>query len=493
MACSQSDRQSVSEEGAGPPNIVLILADDLGYGDIGPYGQELIRTPSLDRLAANGLVFTQHYAGSTVCAPSRASLMTGKHTGRVQIRGNYELGGFYDEHEFGQMPLAGDAVTIAEVLRDAGYATALIGKWGMGGPESEGVPNRQGFDYFFGYLDQKQAHNYYPTHLWRNEQRVELENRFFVPHARQYGGSERASDYRDYMGKDYVPYLMLDEAKSFIRDNRDSPFFLYFSSTIPHSALQIPDEELTIYEGDWPDPPLDGGGYTPHPKPRAARAAMISLLDRQVGEIVKTLAEQGIADNTLVIFTSDNGPAPEGGQDVGFFRSSGELRGIKRDLYEGGIRVPFIAHWPDAVPGGGRSDHVSAFWDMLPTFAALAGADTPPGIDGLSFEPALRGQLAEQEHPYLYWEFHGQPPPGPAQAIRKGAWKLIRFLPPGEPSHVELYNLDDDVSESHDLSESHPEIVEELLALMESAREESPYPGFNFDPEAVPVNEYADR
>ena len=233
IACSQSDRQVVFEEDASSPNIVLILADDLGYGDTGPYGQTLIKTPSLDELAADGLVFTQHYAGSTVCAPSRASLMTGMHTGRVQIRGNYELGGFYDEHEFGQMPLADEALTVAEVLKDAGYATGLIGKWGMGGPGSEGVPNRQGFDYFFGYLDQKQAHNYYPTHLWRNEEWFGLDNEFFVPHARKYGGSEHASDYRDYMGEDYVPYLMLEEAKSFIRDNSDSPFFLYYSSPIP--------------------------------------------------------------------------------------------------------------------------------------------------------------------------------------------------------------------------------------------------------------------
>lgn len=469
------------------PNVVYILADDLGYGDLGAYGQTRIDTPNLDRLAAQGLRFTQHYAGSTVCAPSRAALMTGQHTGNVQIRGNYELGGFRDEEERGQMSIDFAYETLPEVLRGAGYRTALIGKWGLGGPGSAGAPNKHGFDYFFGYLDQKQAHNYYPTHLWRNDERVALDNRFFIPHAKMAATSDRAADYRQYIGEDYAPDRLIEEALGYIERARDEPFFLYYAPTIPHSALQVPDAELTAYEGRWRETPLDGGGYTPHLKPRAARAAMIARLDADVGKIVRRLERLGLADNTLLVFTSDNGPAPEGGQDVGFFDSSGGLRGVKRDLYEGGIRVPMIAYWPSVIEAGRRSDHVSAQWDVLPTLAELAGAETPKGIDGISFAPLLTGRGEQSAHAYLYWEFHGRQP-YPAQAVRRGEWKALRPQPRGyDPdAAIELYDLASDPAESRNLAAWHPAVVAEMRTILNDARTRSPYAGFNFDPDATP-------
>ena len=469
------------------PNVVYILADDLGYGDLGAYGQAHIDTPNLDRLAAEGLLFTQHYAGSTVCAPSRASLMTGQHTGRVQIRGNYELGGFRDEEERGQMAIDFAYETLPEVLRGAGYRTGLVGKWGLGGPGSAGVPNKHGFDYFFGYLDQKQAHNYYPTHLWRNDERVALDNRFFIPHAEMAGTSDRAEDYRQYIGEDYAPDRLIEEALGYIERAKDAPFFLYYAPTIPHSALQVPDAELEPYEGRWTETPLDDGGYTPHPKPRAARAAMISRLDADVGKILRRLERLGLAENTLVVFTSDNGPAPEGGQDVGFFNSSGGLRGVKRDLHEGGIRVPMIAYWPSVIEAGRSSDHVSAQWDVLPTLAELAGAETPEGIDGISFAPLLTGRGEQPAHAYLYWEFHGRQP-HPAQAVRRGDWKALRPQPQGyDPgAAIELYDLASDPAESRNVAAEHPAVVAEMRTILNDARTRSPYAGFNFDPDATP-------
>lgn len=473
------------------PNIIYILADDLGYGDIGPYGQEKIDTPNLDQMAERGMLFTQHYAGSTVCAPSRAVLMTGKHTGHVNVRGNRGLGGFLDENEYGQLPLDSQETTVAELLQEAGYETALIGKWGLGGPRGKGGPNSQGFDYFYGYLDQKQAHNYYPTHLWRDTERVELNNSFFVPHPGVYGGSELAEDYQDYIGGEYVPYLLMKEAKSFIARNSNRKFFLYFAPTIPHSALQVPDSELKRYAQAWEETPLNGGGYTPHPRPRAARAAMITLLDRQVGELIKQLERLGIADETLLIFTSDNGPTPEGGQDIDFFNSSGGLRGIKRELYEGGIRVPMIAYWPGIIAEGIRTDHMSAFWDVLPTFAELADAQPPKDIDGISFASVLIGEEAVV-HESLYWEFHGGAP-YPAQALRRGDWKLVRAFPVNSEPTVELYNLSEDPNELCDLSLEEAELVKVLLTELDSARTESPVPGFNFDPDAAPADKFVGK
>ena len=484
-AASQATPTTGARLSGSRPNIVYILADDLGYGDIGAYGQTKIETPNLDRIARNGLVFTQHYAGSTVCAPSRAALMTGLDTGHGQIRGNAERGGFFDANEFGQMPLAASAVTVADVLKKAGYTTALVGKWGLGGPNTQGVPNAHGFDHTFGYLDQKQAHNYYPTHLWKDGKRFPLNNAFFVPHPGAYGQSTAAKDYQKYIGRDYAPYRMLADATAFIDANKKRRFFLYFAPTIPHSALQVPDNLVARYKGRWSETPLDGGGYTPHPTPRAARAAMITELDRQVGALLADLDRQGLTQDTLVIFTSDNGPSTEGGQDLEFFNAAGGLRGMKRDLYEGGIREPMIAYWPGKVPTGKSTDHVSAFWDVMPTLADLAGVAAPTNIDGLSFADVLAGDPSRQEHDFLYWEFHGKTPT-PSQAIRRRDWKLVRLRPEKKAVVIELYNLASDPHERTNVASAHPDVVRELTELIDAARTPSRYAGFNFDPSAAP-------
>jgi len=473
---------------AGPqraPNIIYILADDLGYGDVGVYGQTVIRTPNLDRMATEGLRMTQHYAGSTVCAPSRAALMTGQHTGHTQIRGNQEFGGHLDEEERGQEPLDPASVTIAEVLKSAGYATALIGKWGLGGPGTEGEPNRHGFDYFFGYLDQKQAHSHYPSHLWRNGQRVPLNNPFIHPHPLDSDGATFAGDpadpasYAAYVGREYADDRIMDEAEAFLRSNRDGPFFLYLAPALPHGGLQIPAEELAQY-ADLEEPtPYLGRRYTPHPRPRAARAAMVSRVDADVGRILRLIEDLGIAENTLVIFSSDNGPAPEGGQDMDFFNASGGLRGVKRDLYEGGIRVPMIAWWPGRVPENTISNTVSASWDMMNTFAELSGQPVPEGTDGVSLTETLFGREQAFDRP-LYWEFHEAY--GPAQAVRQGAWKAVRRFAAGfDPdAAIELYNLDTDPRETRDISALRPDVVERLGRLLVQQRTTSPVEVWNF-------------
>ena len=461
------------------PNIVIVLADDLGYGDIGPYGQARIDTPHLDALADEGLVFTRHYSGSTICAPSRASLMTGLHTGHVEIRGNRGSGDYTDENEQGQMALPAHHQTIAELLRAAGYRTGLVGKWGLGGPRAGESPLRHGFDHYFGYLDQKQAHNYYPTHLWRNDARVPLENPFFIPHPKLGGGSTDPADYLDYVGDDYAPDRLIDEALEFMGRESDRPFFLLYAPTLPHSALQVPDSYVDRYAGRWQDIATNGGGYTPHPRARAARAAMITRLDEEVGLLRARIRELGIAGNTLFIFTSDNGPTSEGGQDLAFFNAAGGLRGEKRDLYEGGIRVPMIAHWPGVTPEGRRTDHLSAQWDLLPTVAAIVGRVPEAAIDGLSFAEVLRDGRQEAQHAYLYWEFHEN---APAQAVIQGRWKAVRQFPDGydEAAPIELYDLDADPGERVDTAESAPGPLDELRRLLNTARSPSAVDAFNF-------------
>ncbi len=465
-----------------PPNIVIILADDLGYGDIGPYGQTKAETPNLDQLAREGVRFTQHYAGSTVCAPSRAVLMTGQHTGNTHIRGNWELGDYTDEGERGQMPLAEGRVTLPAMLQQRGYRTALIGKWGLGMQGTPGDPMRQGFDYAFGYLDQKQAHNYYPTHLWENGVRYPLRNRFFIPHISPDEKSKADEIFTKYQGEDYAPDHIIRKAESFIEaQNKNKPFFLYYASTIPHAALQIPKPLLSRYVGRFPEKALDRTNYTPHPTPRAARAAMVTRLDDEVGRIRAALARAGLADNTLIIFTSDNGPTAEGGSDIDFFGATGGLRGAKRDLYEGGIRVPLVAYWAGKTKPGATVPTISASWDLLPTLANVAGASSPDAIDGRSFLPALVGQPQYQTGP-LYWEFHEKA--GPAQAVRDGKWKAIRFQPSGfDPLQpLELYDLDADPRETRDVAAGNPAIVARMSRMLD-ARTRSPVPGYNFDPE----------
>ncbi len=435
-------------EAGRPPNIVFILADDLGYGDLGSYGQRRIRTPHLDRLAAEGMRFTRFYAGSTVCAPSRAVLLTGLHTGHNPIRGNREY------QPMGQEPLPDTVVTLAEVLKRAGYATGLIGKWGLGGPGTPGIPTRQGFDTFFGYLGQRHAHNYYPAFLFRNETRVPLAN--VLPEPQRPDGSGQAV-----RRVQYSHDLFVDEALAFLEAHRAQPFFLYLALTIPHAnneaghdGMEVPD--FGPYAGeDWP-------------APARGLAAMITRMDDGVGRILDRIRTLGRDEDTIVFFTSDNGPHAEGGNDPDFFDSNGPLRGTKRALYEGGIRVPMLVRWPGHVPPGTTSDRIAYFGDVLPTAAALAGTGAPDGLDGLSFLPTLLGRPARQ-HPYLYWEFYEQ---GSRQAVLAGDWKALRQ--PMFTGAVELYDLRTDIGERHNVADRHPDVVARLASLMTEAHTPSP-------------------
>ena len=425
------------------PNIIFIMADDLGFGDLGCYGQEKVRTPHIDRLAAEGMRFTDHYAGSTVCAPSRCSLMTGLHTGHTYIRGNRAV------QPEGQHPIPADSVTVARLLQEAGYATGATGKWGLGPPGSQGDPINQGFEYFYGYNCQREAHFYYPEHLWENDRKIILEEN-------RDGGKEIFSH-------DLIAGKTLD----FIRRNSDHPFFLYVPFTIPHAEIVVPEDSLAEYRGAFPETPYVGSHYGSHETPRAAFAGMVTRMDRDVGRIRALLEELGIAEDILIIFTSDNGPHLEGGHDPRFFESSGPLRGFKRDLYEGGIRVPMVAWWPGTIAAGTLSDHPSAFWDFLPTACDIAGTDPPTEGDGISFLPELLGEGGQREHEHLYWEFHEQ---GRKQAVRMGHWKGVRLNVLSDPDGpVELYDLDNDIAEEHDISALYPDIVQEVRQIMTEA------------------------
>ncbi|MEF8788299.1 MAG: arylsulfatase [Planctomycetota bacterium] len=428
-----------------PPNIIYIMADDLGYGDLGCYGQEKIETPHVDRMASQGMKFTDHYAPCTVCAPTRGSLMTGKHIGHAYIRGNKPV------QPLGQYPLKDEAVTVAEMLQDAGYVTGCTGKWGLGPPDSEGAPQRQGFDYFFGYNCQRNAHFYYPPFLWENDEKVPLP------------GNEGDSE------EQYSHDVIADRALDFIRRNADRPFFLYGAFTIPHAELVVPQDSLEKYKGRFPEEPFDGGSYHYRPQkyPRATYAGMVTRLDRDVGRILDLLAELGIERETLVIFTSDNGPHEEGGNDPAFFNSNGPFRGIKRDLYEGGIRMPFIARWPGVIQPGTRSDHISAHYDLMPTAAELAGVEPPKDTDGISYVPELLGRR-QRKHDYLYWQY------GDTQAARDGRWKALRrnVRSRGFDASVELYDLQNDIGEQNDVADEHPEVCERMKNIMTEAHAE---------------------
>lgn len=359
--------------GIGParrqPNIIFILADDLGYGELGCYGQQKIETPNLDRLAEEGMRFVQHYSGSPVCAPSRCVLLTGKHTGHAYIRDNREMGGWGPDARKGQLPIPEGTTTLGRLLQARGYATCAIGKWGLGGPDSTGHPNKQGFDHWYGYLCQRVAHNYYPTHLWRNREKHVLEgNKWFSAHQRLKKTPADPAGYERYKGAQYAPDLMIEEALAFIRRHRNTPFLLYYATPVPHAAIQVPEDSLAPYRGRWEDQPYLGQkGYLPHPAPRAGYAAMVTRMDPDVGRVLALLKQLGLEENTLVMFSSDNGPAFNGGTDSRFFGSAGPLRGLKCDLYEGGIRVPLIARWKGHIQPGATTDHISAFWDVLPT------------------------------------------------------------------------------------------------------------------------------
>ena len=416
---------------ASRPNILFILADDLGYGDVGVYGQKVVPTPNIDRIAAEGVRFTQAYAGCTVCAPSRCSLMTGLHTGHARIRGNAKV------------PLEASDVTVAKILKDAGYRTGIVGKWGLGGAYTDGIPNLQGFDDWFGFLDQTYAHTYYPDSLWDNKE-------------------ERIIQRNLGTRKQWAQDLFTERALNFLDSSKSSPFFLYLAYTSPHA-----NDELGADTGDGMEVPSDEP-FTSRPWPQVEKnfASMVTRLDRDVGRVLAQLEKTGQSRNTLVIFTSDNGPHKEGGHNPEFFHSAGPLRGVKRDLYEGGIREPMLARWPGKIKPGSTSDQVWAFWDFLPTAAEIAGTRPPASIDGISMLPALLGQ-PQKNHEYLYWEFHER---GFSQAVRMGDWKGVR---PASHAPVELYDLRADLAESHNIAADHPDIVRKVEEIMRTARTDS--------------------
>lgn len=457
IASSDGPADSDVDYKESKPNIIFILADDLGYGDLSCMGQAKFSTPNIDNLASQGMLFTQHYSGSSVSAPSRSCLITGQHTGHTVIRGNKEM------PEEGQYPLPSDTYTIFKMLKDKGYKTSVFGKWGLGAPKTEGAPENQNVDVFYGYNCQRMAHNYYPYYLWYNAEKIVLK-----------GNTDKNEG-------DYAPYLIHDKAIEFIKENKDTTFFMWYTSVIPHAELKVPEHELKMFlgnpdlerekaysgcdEGDY----YKKGGYGSQKYTHAAFAAMVNILDRQVGEICSTLDSLGIADNTMIVFTSDNGPHVEGGADPDFFDSNVKLRGYKRDLYEGGIRVPLIVRWNKEVKQNSVSDHVSAFWDFMPTIADIVGAEVPENADGISLLLELTGCGEQKKHDYLYWEFHEN---NGRMAIRKGDWKAVKY-DVRDNGKMELYNLKDDVSEENDLADEYPDIVAELDSLMKCSRTES--------------------
>ncbi|UMB62046.1 arylsulfatase [Lutibacter sp. A80] len=458
ISCSnQKEKNSldIAQESSKKPNIIYILADDLGYGDLSVYGQEKLSTPNIDALASEGLLFTQHYAGNTVCAPSRSALLTGMHTGHTPVRGNKEI------QPEGQYPIPDDTYTMAEALKKGGYVTGAFGKWGLGYPGSEGDPVYQGFDTFYGYNCQRLGHNYYPFHLWSNRDSIVLS-----------GNSGLKKE-------QYAPNLIQDQALAFLEKNKDTTFFMYVPTIIPHAELVAPDSIMNKYKGKYlPEKKYEGvdggpeyrlGFYESQDEPHAAFAAMIEIMDTQVGEIMKKVKELGIEDNTILVFASDNGPHSEGGADPEYFKSSGPFKGTKRDLYEGGIRVPMIIKWPGKIKEGTKTDLVSAFWDVFPTFSEIAEIPVPENLDGISFLPTLLNKPElQKQHEYLYWEFHER---GGRQAVRKGDWKAVKYNVLKEPNApIELYDLSKDEGETTNVASQYPEIVKEMELILKEAR-----------------------
>ena len=469
-------------DSAGNPNIIFILADDLGYNDLGCYGQKIIETPNIDALANSGIRFTQYYSGSPVSAPSRCVLLTGKHTGHSFIRGNHEWserGEVWDYVKMeedpsleGQYPIPANSVTFSKLLRGEGYKTACIGKWGLGAPFTDGVPNKQGFDFFFGYNCQRQAHTYYPGHLWRNEEVVKLENEFVVPRTRDLDGDGdpgKSESYARYNLSEYAPELMLEEALGFIRSSKDDPFFLHFTTIIPHVPLQAPKEWVDKYRAKIgeEEPYLGDKGYFPCQYPMATYAAMVAYLDYQVGCIIEELKEQDLFDNTIIFFTSDNGPVTTGGAVSQFFENAKPFNQasdrLKGSLYEGGIRVPMIVSWPGFINKSAVSDHICAAWDIFPTICDLSGAEYPVGLDGISILPSITGKGRQKNHEYLYWEY---PERRGQQAVRSGNWKALRDSTRDGNMKVKLFNLESDITEENDLSGQFPDIVKEMEQIM---------------------------
>ena len=462
------------------PNIIYFLADDLGYGELGAFGQEIIETPHIDKLAKSGMIFSQHYSGSPVCAPSRSVLMTGQHSGHTHIRGNDEWKERGDVWNYeavfknplleGQRPLLDSIVTIAEILQSAGYKTGTVGKWGLGAPETDGIPNKQGFDFFYGYNCQRQAHTLYPMHLWKNKEKHLLENKMISPHSGLINGANPndPSSYKDFTLNDYAPELMHREALQFIERNNKVPFFLFYASPLPHVPLQAPQRWEEYYQKIFgEEEPYTGKSYFPNLTPRATYAAMISYLDEQVGDVVAKLQDLGIYKNTLIIFSSDNGPTYTGGADTPFFDSAKPFRSdkgwAKGYLHEGGIRVPMVASWQGNILPNSISDHLSGFYDVMPTICDILDLPTPDHTDGISFLPILLNNEQKKKHEYLYWEFPGY---NGQQAVRLGKWKGIRKNIFEGNLIVELYDLNNDIMEQNNIASQYPEVIKRIEKIM---------------------------
>ncbi len=444
---------SFSVSAAEKPNIIYVLLDDAGYADISCYGQKKFSTPNIDRLASEGMKFTQHYSGSTVCAPTRCSLMTGLHTGHTEVRGNREI------QPEGQAPMSADIVTIPRLVSEAGYTTGAFGKWGLGFPGSVSDPVEH-FDLFYGYNCQREAHSYYPDHLWKNDKRVEFD------------------------GKTYAHDPITDEALAFIRDNKDKPFFVYLPVTIPHAAMHVPAKYSDPFRKEFSQFEDVIGKYSgPNVQnPVAAFAGMMTKVDEDMGRLLDLLKELKIDENTIVMFTSDNGPHQEGGHKPDFFDSNGPLTGYKRNLTEGGVRTHFLVRWPGVVEAGSTSELVSAHWDMLPTICELAGANTPDKTDGISIVPELTGEGEQKEHDYLYWEFYER---GGKKAARWGDWKALQLNINKDPnSPIAIYNLAKDIGEQNDVSADHPELVKKAKEIFKEAH--TPSPNWKFGQKKAP-------
>jgi len=454
------------------PNIIYIYADDMGYGELGAYGQTKIKTPNLDRMSAEGMRFTDHYSSAPVCAPARCMLLTGKHGGHTYIHGNYELGGFADSLEGGQMPLPEGIFTVGKMMQQAGYKTAAIGKWGLGMANTTGSPIKQGFDYFYGYLDQKQAHNYYPTHLWENDHWDTLQNPVINVHKQLDSTKATLADFNYYKGKEYAPAKLTEKALAFIENNKSKPFFLYLPYTLPHLSLQAPDEWVKKYIGQFNERPYYGqNGYASTLYPLSTYAAMISFLDAQVGLILEKIKALGLDENTLILFSSDNGATFNGGVNRQFFNSNGGLRGQKMDLYEGGIREPFIARWPGKINKGTTSAHPSVQFDLMATLAELVHQKTN-ATDGISFLPELMGRTKDQQkHPYIYFEY---PENGGQLAIRMGNWKGVKLDVKKHPEKKwQLFNLQTDRNETTDISEKYPELIKQFELIVKKEHQQA--------------------
>ena len=497
IICSCNSRQKNLVQEIYRPNIVYILADDLGYAELGVYGQEKIETPNLDALAKSGMIFTQHYTGTPVCAPARFNFLTGKHSGHSYVRGNdewAERGRVWnykavvkDSTLEGQRPIPLETITVANKLKEKGYATAMVGKWGLGAPHTKSIPNNFGFDYFFGFNCQRQAHTYYPVHLYENDKRYHLANDTIAPGTKLAKEADRYNEasYSNYSLNEYASEVMFQKITQFVDNHKERPFFMYWADPIPHAPLQAPKRWVDYYIKKFgeEEPYTGNKGYFPAKNPRATYAAMVSYLDENVGKLIAQLKKEGIYENTLIMFTSDNGPTYNGGSDSPWFDSAKPFKSDygygKGFLNEGGIRVPMIASWPNKIKAGSKTDLISAHYDVMATFCDISNAKIPENTDGISFFPTLIGNSDEQKiHDYLYWEY---PEYNGQVAARMGKWKMLwKNIKKGNKT-IELYNLEDDIAEKNSIAEKHPEITEKLFDIIKKEHSTPDVKGFRID------------